>query len=642
MMMKIQYIIKCCFLALLLGGLAFSCTDTELTDPANGPDVTNYGEEGMISVVLFANKPNGTFSRSNPSDNEYYINFNEEERIKSIRIILYTPYEGIAKYVRDYDLINGDPSEIVKEPPYYRTKAFKVKRGNYKLAVLVNYNNEWIFYKDNRDRQATDIAYRTQYVGHSVSELSKPLDFSKNANVSGQPDNYKARVFTMQTLAGIYDTRIHNLTYDEEGYNTYDYGFWERNAYFFMSNADGLVDVTLEQFKKTEVEAESSPISVRVERALAKLAFFLSPDFQMPPYFETHEIIPTLKKSSNGGGGPRKLNARWGVDVHNMKVYPIRKLAKIAPYKGGQMETSNTARIDRYAEDPNMETVSGSADVKNEFYRLPTDGTTEDPAFYEMFNGEYSQYLTEGLYGVVSKDEIKDDPNPDGYFHAPWIEYIPENTIRDNPGIFTDVVTNIVMEAKFQYLFKYKDMAYEYWDTWPSMGHFTYKGGVYPADMIYEWLNNIPSQREYADYITMKPIILAHWIEDFNTEEKKAELLDEFFPDDNVWNPSPGIYKEVKCYNGSHFYRLPIPHFTSTQSPGDITSYGRYGIVRNNTYLLFLEGIKGLGEPIYPDPKEVTESHNKFVSVSTYIMPWIVRTDSYDLGSETHPGGVDQ
>lgn len=654
-MKRIQGTFGLYMLAIMLGGLAFSCTRYEESVTVDTHDGSEYGEEGMLSVVLFANTPNASARAqgSGSGSGDIHINFTEEDRVKDVRIILYGATNGKAMYIKDYDLENGNSSDWAnRTPPYYQTGAFEVKRGKYKLAVLVNYNNEWIFYKDNRNQDASDVEHRTRDIGHHWDELTEtPLDFSVNASDASHPGwgNYKARAFTMQTLAGVYDNRPYKMTFNAYGdWDDYDFSIWKDNAFFFMSNADGLVDINPEHIKPDEGSAEASPVSVRVERALAKLAFFLSPDFSLSPYFEVQDGGGgDMTRASGGPGDGRScISARWAVDVHNMKVYPIRKQADVAPSAGGtgMTETTETRRIDRYAKDPNMNIVSGSPDAKGEFYLLPDDPDEPDPMYQDLFS-ENTGNLNGNIYALSSIDEIKDEATSD----VSWlmdnasIEYIPENSIESGSGIYTDVVTNIVMKVDLRYKFRYAYNSGEtedkYWYE-TSGSFFVYKDIIYPADIINDWLYGDENYL-YKDFILDREITLDALKEDFNTPEKINELKDKFYtnygwyemiPGELEVTDSEGIEQIIRCYNGKSFYRIPIPHFKENQSPGPIDSYGRYGVVRNNTYVLLLEAINTVGSPIYPKPGKVDESDNKSVSVTGIMLPWIARREDYSLG----------
>ena len=59
---------------------------------------------------------------------------------------------------------------------------------------------------------------------------------------------------------------------------------------------------------------------------------------------------------------------------------------------------------------------------------------------------------------------------------------------------------------------------------------------------------------------------------------------------------------------------------------------GRYGVVRNNWYVLNVNSVKGIGDSTVPElPAEPVDAEEFFLSVEINIMPWAKRTQEVDL-----------
>lgn len=550
-------------MALIAGCILTSCVSETIL--ADKEEITAADGKGLLSVAFSVDKL--TRTKADPGnggdpnsgidyeDNENtFLHFQEEDRVREIRIILYDA-EGKAKYVKDYDISVASQWAKNKHPDY-QTKAFEVERQEYQIAVLVNYKNEWKYYTNDRDEESTDIAARTKEVGHEASVLTDtPFDFSVDAD----NNSYKAKTFLMQTLTGVYDTPPWYIPS----------AYWKTNAYFFMSNADGLVDVEAEQIKSSASAAESAPIGINVERAIAKIAFFVDKDL---------DIIP--EHITLSGINHDELKGFWRVDVQNMKVYPIRKKAKAS---NGYQEVAATKQVNRYAEDPNFDTQE-----QEDFFLLPDGGA--DPIYdTEISSNAQTVYLGNPL--VVANENLETtgyiDPKNQPANYA-YLEYVAENTIADGAGYNTGTTTNILLMLKLDYVFQQEGNNIYY------SNYYTYKGNVYPPDWMEDWLNE--KTPPAYDGITSTALDEASFT-------RKADMIETFCN-----NKTPGEIEGLRYYaDGTNYYRLPIRHFNDTQSP-DANSYGRYGVVRNNTYVITLEEVTSLGRPTIPGPATITKS----------------------------------
>lgn len=97
-------------------------------------------------------------------------------------------------------------------------------------------------------------------------------------------------------------------------------------------------------------------------------------------------------------------------------------------------------------------------------------------------------------------------------------------------------------------------------------------------------------------------------------------------------------YKGGVCY-----YDAFIRHFNDDEAPlekngtdtkieEDKDLLGRYGVVRNNWYVLNVNSVKGIGDSTVPElPAEPVDAEEFFLSVEINIMPWAKRTQDVDL-----------
>lgn len=95
-------------------------------------------------------------------------------------------------------------------------------------------------------------------------------------------------------------------------------------------------------------------------------------------------------------------------------------------------------------------------------------------------------------------------------------------------------------------------------------------------------------------------------------------------------------YKGGVCY-----YQAFIRHFTESECPwtkgvdqsAESTKYlGRYGVLRNNWYVLNVKSISGIGDSTYPElPEEPIDKEEFYISVDINILAWAKREQDVDL-----------
>lgn len=82
-------------------------------------------------------------------------------------------------------------------------------------------------------------------------------------------------------------------------------------------------------------------------------------------------------------------------------------------------------------------------------------------------------------------------------------------------------------------------------------------------------------------------------------------------------------------YEGAAYFAVPIEHFGGTQDRDDT---GRYGVVRNHSYVLTVSQVSGLGEGIYDPGEEIIPNPGKkryYVAATLNVLSW--KTVSQDV-----------
>lgn len=86
---------------------------------------------------------------------------------------------------------------------------------------------------------------------------------------------------------------------------------------------------------------------------------------------------------------------------------------------------------------------------------------------------------------------------------------------------------------------------------------------------------------------------------------------------------------QVRTADGATYYYTPIKHLGT---PGTL---GEYGIVRNHSYQVTIQNIKGFGTPVYDPKKEIDpmipSDENTYLAASIKVLSWRVVSSKVDL-----------
>ena len=86
---------------------------------------------------------------------------------------------------------------------------------------------------------------------------------------------------------------------------------------------------------------------------------------------------------------------------------------------------------------------------------------------------------------------------------------------------------------------------------------------------------------------------------------------------------------QVRSTDGATYYYTPIKHL------GDAGKLGEYGIVRNHSYQVTIQNIKGFGTPVYNPDQEIDpmipSDENTYLAASIKVLSWRVVSSTVDL-----------
>lgn len=274
-------------------------------------------EAGDAYVSFTFNLPQGGF-RAGVSDKnakDEYAGTDAEQEIKAVRVVLYDPASGAAKYAFDYN-ITATGGAVADGPDMvagtgtaakFTTKAKEVVSQDYLMLAIIN-----------------------------------PTQAVKDATAEGKAllEAQSAITATAEALSA---------------------------AGILMSNDRGLVKVTPDKMKDAANAAEQSPVSVSVDRILAKV------------FVGGKAEVPT---------GVKFTGIKWQLNTTNKKTFIYRQFGQVVTEKDKfAVETAEdqSTRFDRYAQDPNFSGAFNEADFEYQEGTPDLKGTFG----YDDANGQY-------------------------------------------------------------------------------------------------------------------------------------------------------------------------------------------------------------------------------------------------------------
>ena len=142
-----------------------------------------------------------------------------------------------------------------------------------------------------------------------------------------------------------------------------------------------------------------------------------------------------------------------------------------------------------------------------------------------------------------------------------------------------------------------------------------------------------------ASDITFKTVPGSSEVKDYEVVATLASNVGELYVKDGETyktvskdNVNAALAKEeaqVRSTEGATYYYTPIKHLGT---PGKL---GEYGIVRNHSYQVTIQNIKGFGTPVYnPDQKidpMIPSDENTYLAASIKVLSWRVVSSTVDL-----------
>ena len=524
-----------------------------------------------------------------------------------------TTEESIINKVRFY-FFNGDgtPYLLVNNDATQQTSV------NYLEQTVEKDGNDYDHTAEIKTKAVLVLKGETKAVPASVIAVINPEVLDNTTLKSG----------TM-TLSELRTSATGSTFYDKTG------GFVMSNSVYESAGQDVCSTPVANSVFATEKEAMSKPVDIYVERVNAKVNAKIDAD-----YVRTNE---TEKAWSKNAEGKYQINV-GNIDVttyaENTNATPTKETYPVyAVVQGWQLADANGKA--ELCKQINTSWYAGELGISpwttSDYHRcfwsesVPfTTGAGANRPVNPTFNG-----ITQPLSDDFSAEPVYTLPNT------------PDKVVT-NPKTSDNTLTKLIVAAKLVY--KDKNNTYHPAQVCQYRG-LTYLGEEAVKKQIvggfarYFKKTTTESGDVYksieASDIAFKTVTSSSEVKDYEVVAKLA--------DDNVelWEKNGQEYTkannaivnaalaketaQVRSTDGATYYYTPIKHL------GDAGKLGEYGIVRNHSYQVTIQNIKGFGTPVYNPDQEIDpmipSDENTYLAASIKVLSWRVVSSTVDLDS---------
>lgn len=619
------------FSLLMAAGMFAACSDN-LENAGNGNEGdTLTGEKGYVNIGINLPTTNGS-SRVPYSDN---FDDGEESEYKVNEVIIALFYGA---------------NEASATCQY----AFKLTKNDFSLSGDDD-DNITSYYASG----VRMIAAPERGSVYALALVNPPATFGISGTQQGDEDGGNSVLTTTLTVSGVTNSGTTKPTLEQLNQALTisaisDVVGETGTPDFFMTNAPIANQSTYVYAETTPTDFEVTtlaPVIIHNSKAAAEAAANDS-----PIYVERVVAKAQVNIGNNGSNNtdndntmnvtsdvPSYANATvtfegWKLQTTNKKYYPVRRVNKLS---SGETSVEDWKDWSKYT--PNTTSISNQ---NNRFF-----GNTQNP--YRTYWGIDPNYTTETSinddYNVLTSI-ADDDWNSVGYGSTESaIEYCLENTTTAQT-MESERLTSVLLKGTFK-------------PNGTSTGadaDFFMKdntSAIYTADQLLTWATDVLNKSEEdgvklgtSETITYKsqmPAVgttitdaagiltlfdIPGTTGEGNVQDKRADAL------------IAAAGNNIKYYKGgvTYYYATVIEHFGPDAPATEINSatnyteanhLGRYGVLRNNWYVLTINSVSGPGEPDVPDGGGVNppDKQQSYINCEINILSWAKRTQGVEL-----------
>lgn len=523
-----------------------------------------------------------------------------------------TTEESIINKVRFY-FFNGDgtPYLLVNNDATQQTSV------NYLEQTVEKDGNDYDHTAEIKTKAVLVLKGETKAVPASVIAVINPEVLDNTTLKSG----------TM-TLSELRTSATGSTFYDKTG------GFVMSNSVYESAGQDVCSTPVANSVFATEKEAMSKPVDIYVERVNAKV------NAKIDANYPADKTEKAWTKNEDG---------KYQINVGSIDVTTYEENANATP-------TTNTYPVYAVVQGWQLADANGKAELCKQINTSWYAGelgispwTTSD---YHRCFWSKSVPFTSGAQGGANHplnptfkgitQSLSDDFSAEPVYTLP---NTPDEVVT-NPKTSDNTLTKLIVAAKLVY--KDKNNTYHPAQVCQYRG-LTYLGEEAVKKQIVGGFKRFfkKTTTESGDVynsigasdITFKTVPGSSVVKDYEVVATLASSVGELYVKDGETyktvskdDVNAALAKEeaqVRSTDGATYYYTPIKHL------GDADKLGEYGIVRNHSYQVTIQNIKGFGTPVYnPDQKidpMIPSDENTYLAASIKVLSWRVVSSTVDL-----------
>lgn len=416
-------------------------------------------------------------------------------------------------------------------------------------------------------------------------------------------------------------------------------GFVMSNSVYESAGQDVCSTPVANSVFATSEEALKKPVDIYVERVNAKVNAKIDAD-----YVRTNETEKAWSKNAEG---------KYQINVGNIDVTTYAENTNATP-------TTKTYPVYAVVQGWQVADANGKAEVCKQ---INTAWYTGELGFSPWTTSDYhrcfwskSVPFTSGAQGGVNQpvnpkfEKIK--LSLSGDFSTTPVYTLPNTPteVIANPTTSLNTLTKLIVAAKLVYkdengdykpaqICQYRGLTYlgeeavkkqivggfaRYFKKTTTESVDVYKS-IEASDIAFKTV--VPGSPESSEVKNYEVVAtLASTVGDLYV--KNGETWTKASKDD----VNTALAKEtaqVRSTDGATYYYTPIKHL------GEAGKLGEYGIVRNHSYQVTIQNIKGFGTPVYDPKKEIDpmipSDENTYLAASIKVLSWRVVSSKVDL-----------
>lgn len=409
-------------------------------------------------------------------------------------------------------------------------------------------------------------------------------------------------------------------------------GFVMSNSVYESAGQDVCSTPVANSVFATSEDAMKNPVDIYVERVNAKVNAKIDADYQ-----RTGETEKAWTKNADG---------KYQIEVGSIDVTTYADNTNAAP-------TKNTYPVYAVVQGWQLADADGKAEVckqiKTSWYAGELGISPWTTSDYHRCFWSKSVPFTSGAQGganhPVNPKFTDITQSLSGEFSAEPVYTLPNtpDQVVTNPTISLNTLTKLIVAAKLVYKDKngnynpaqvcqYRGLTY--------LGEDAVKKQIVGGFAKYFKKTATGYQSIEASDITFKTVLGSSEVKDYEVVATLASNVGELYVKDGETtyktvskdDVNAALAKEeaqVRSTDGATYYYTPIKHL------GDAGKLGEYGIVRNHSYQVTIQNIKGFGTPVYDPKKEIDpmipSDENTYLAASIKVLSWRVVSSKVDL-----------